>query len=99
MCEDIHYQGGWRGRGNMVICRVKSWKYEPACPEDASTTESDVILCTLHVVLQVTEGYFGLYHPELCQVAGCVRVFSPESWSKGVNVGQPASVVLALYLA
>ena len=35
-------------------------------------------LCTGHVVCQVRKGHLGLNHPELCQVASCVAVLSPE---------------------
>ncbi|SVK49615.1 Uncharacterised protein [Acinetobacter baumannii] len=50
-------------------------------------------------VVQRSEGYFRLDHPEFRQVAAGVGVFGAEGWAEGVNLRQRASVGFAVQLA
>ena len=46
------------------------------------------ILSQLHVVKQVREGNFRLYHPELRGVTGRIAFFRPEGGAKGVHIAE-----------
>ena len=54
--------------------------------------------CQVHVVLYLVEGHFGLYHPELGQVAGSVGVLGPECRSECVDLAQGHRSELTLEL-
>jgi hypothetical protein len=55
--------------------------------------ELEVILRACHIILESCECQLGLDHPELGQVAGCVRVFRAESRAEGVHVTEGAAIV------
>ena len=56
-----------------------------------------VVLCTLHVIVDITEGHLGLNHPELGQVPGSEGVLGTEGGAKSVDVGQSACIVFSLW--
>ena len=57
------------------------------------------LLCKGHVVVNVVERHFRLYHPELCQVAGSVGVFCAEGRTEGVDFAYGCCSKLAFKLA
>ncbi|MDT4872086.1 hypothetical protein FQZ97_1072530 [compost metagenome] len=45
----------------------------------------DKALRQVHVIFEVKESYFRLYHPEFGQVTGGIGVLGPESRSEGID--------------
>mmetsp|Transcript_48554 Transcript_48554/g.100404 ORF Transcript_48554/g.100404 Transcript_48554/m.100404 type:complete len:276 (+) Transcript_48554:380-1207(+) len=56
--------------------------------------ELQIVLGTLHIVVDVGKGQLWLDHPELSQMPGGVRVLCPESGSEGVDIRERTAVVL-----
>jgi len=52
----------------------------------------------LQVALQIAEGHFGLYHPELGGMAGGVGIFSAEGGTEGVYVAEGHGEVFGVQL-
>ena len=48
-------------------------------------TVLDELLCQIHILLDLKESYFGLDHPELCEVTRCIGVLRAERWPEGVD--------------
>ena len=57
------------------------------------------VLGEVHVLVDIDEGYFGLYHPELGQVAGGVGVFGTECGAEGVDGSEGCGSELAFELS
>ena len=45
----------------------------------------DELLCQIHILLDLKESYFGLDHPELCEVTRRIGVLRTECWPEGVD--------------
>ena len=46
----------------------------------------DEIFGKIHVVVEIEVGHLWLHHPELCEVATCLRLFRAEGWTKRVHL-------------
>ena len=57
------------------------------------------VLGEVHVLVDIDEGYFGLYHPELGQVAGGVGVFGTECGAEGIDGSEGCGSELAFELS
>lgn len=66
--------------------------------ENVLEAELKVILSAVHIVFEGSERDLWFNHPEFAQVARCVRVFSSESWAKGVAIGKTGCIGLNVQL-
>ena len=69
----------------VVVFVIKELEIFHAVVQSPLNQEFHEFLGQLHVVVDVVEGHFGLYHPELGQVARGVGVLGPEGGAEGVD--------------
>mmetsp|Transcript_29576 Transcript_29576/g.84843 ORF Transcript_29576/g.84843 Transcript_29576/m.84843 type:complete len:703 (+) Transcript_29576:138-2246(+) len=73
---------------------VEEFQVGPVVLHRVSDAVLQVVLGTLHVVLDVGEGELGLDHPEFGEVPRGVRVLGTEGGSERVHVGEGTAIVL-----
>jgi hypothetical protein len=77
---------------------VKEFHIFPAVSQDCGEKAFKEFFRQEHIVFQMVEGRFGLYHPEFRNVARGVGIFRSESGTKGIYSGKGSGVTLRLKL-